>query len=94
MLPHLIAPDYCFDVKRTNLLLGRRILNWCRKANIFQVEGVVNGIPSIHVTSKFTGPLLQQGSLQKQLFSTCLLSYLSVQYPIPQTLGYTSYLKL
>ena len=52
-----------------------------------QVEGVVNGVPSLHVACKFTTTLLNQPALQKQLFSVCLLSHLAVQYPIAQTLA-------
>ena len=51
-----------------------------------QIEGVVNGVPSLHVACKFTTNMLQQPSIQKQLFAVCLLSYLAVQYPIQQTL--------
>jgi len=51
-----------------------------------QIEGVVNGVPSLHVACKFSTNMLQQASLQKQLFAVCLLSHLAVQYPIQQTL--------
>ena len=54
--------------------------------NLSQIEGVVNGVPSLHVACKFTTNMLQQASLQKQLFAVCLLSHLAVQYPIQQTL--------
>eukprot|EP00116_Pleurobrachia_bachei_P003797 sb/3464059/ len=51
------------------------------------LEGLVNGVPSLHIATKFCTTMLQQPSLTKQLFAVCLLSYLAVQYPIQQTLG-------
>ena len=51
-----------------------------------QVEGVVNGVPSLHVACKFTTTMFSQPSVQKQLFGVCLLSHLAVQYPVQQTL--------
>ena len=51
-----------------------------------QIEGVVNGVPSLHVACKFTTSMFSQPLIQKQLFGVCLLSHLAIQYPVQQTL--------
>jgi len=47
----------------------------------------VAGVPSMHISFDFIPELLNMPQLEKQLFAIQLLSYLSMQYPIPKSLS-------
>ncbi|KAL3271565.1 hypothetical protein HHI36_022040 [Cryptolaemus montrouzieri] len=47
----------------------------------------VKGIPSMHICGDFVVELMQQPSLNKQIFAIQLLSHLSVQYALPKNLN-------
>ncbi|KAK9892719.1 hypothetical protein WA026_021910 [Henosepilachna vigintioctopunctata] len=47
----------------------------------------VKGIPSMHICGDFIVELMQQPSLNKQIFAIQLLSHLSVQYALPKNLN-------
>ncbi|XP_050502196.1 integrator complex subunit 2 [Diabrotica virgifera virgifera] len=51
------------------------------------IEIVVKGVPSMHISLDFLQELMQQPSLNKQIFGIQLLSYISLQYALPKSLN-------
>lgn len=51
------------------------------------LEVTVKGIPSMHICLDFLMELMQQPSLNKQIFAIQLLSHLCVQYALPKSLN-------
>lgn len=51
------------------------------------LEVVVKGVPSMHICLDFLQELMQQPSLNKQIFAIQLLSRLSIQYALPKSLN-------
>ncbi|KAL1502585.1 hypothetical protein ABEB36_007708 [Hypothenemus hampei] len=51
------------------------------------IEVVVKGVPSMHICLDFLQELMQQPSLNKQIFAIQLLSHLSLQYALPKSLN-------
>ncbi|KAK9686260.1 Integrator complex subunit 2 [Popillia japonica] len=51
------------------------------------IEVTVKGVPSMHICLDFLLELMQQPSLNKQIFAIQLLSYLSLQYSLPKSLN-------
>ncbi|CAH0551787.1 unnamed protein product [Brassicogethes aeneus] len=51
------------------------------------LEIVVKGVPSMHICLDFIQELIQQPSLNKQIFAIQLLAELSVQYALPKSLN-------
>ncbi|XP_066936944.1 integrator complex subunit 2-like isoform X1 [Clytia hemisphaerica] len=49
------------------------------------------GVPSIHICIDFVSELMNQPYLEKQLFAVQLISYLSLQYPIPKSFSMSRY---
>ena len=47
----------------------------------------VAGVPSMHICIDFIPELLRQPQIEKQVFAIQLVSYLSLQYPLPRTLS-------
>lgn len=47
----------------------------------------MKGIPSMHICMDFLLELMQQPSINKQIFAIQLLSYISVQFAIPKSLN-------
>ncbi|KAG5897826.1 hypothetical protein JTB14_011826 [Gonioctena quinquepunctata] len=51
------------------------------------LEVVVKGVPSMHICLDFVQELMQQPSLNKQIFGIQLLSHISLQYALPKSLN-------
>ncbi|XP_022906481.1 integrator complex subunit 2 [Onthophagus taurus] len=51
------------------------------------LEVTVKGVPSMHICLDFLLELMQQPSLNKQIFAIQLLSYLSLQYSLPKSMN-------
>ncbi|XP_066261717.1 integrator complex subunit 2 [Euwallacea similis] len=51
------------------------------------LEVVIKGVPSMHICLDFLQELMQQPSLNKQIFAIQLLSHLSIQYALPKSLN-------
>ncbi|CAH1111870.1 unnamed protein product [Psylliodes chrysocephalus] len=51
------------------------------------IEIVVKGVPSMHICLDFLQELMQQPSLNKQIFGIQLLSHISLQYALPKSLN-------
>ncbi|XP_018328065.1 integrator complex subunit 2 [Agrilus planipennis] len=51
------------------------------------IEVTVRGVPSMHICLDFLLELMQQPSINKQIFAIQLLSHLSVQYALPKSLN-------
>lgn len=47
----------------------------------------VAGVPSMHICIDFIPELLRQPQIEKQVFAIQLVSFLSLQYPLPRTLS-------
>ena len=59
-----------------------------------QLLGVtVAGVPSMHICIDFIPELLRQPQIEKQVFAIQLVSYLSLQYPLPRTLSVARFAK-
>jgi hypothetical protein len=51
------------------------------------IEVIVKGVPSMHICLDFLQELMQQPSLNKQIFAIQLLSHLCIQYALPKSLN-------
>ncbi|CAH1986857.1 unnamed protein product [Acanthoscelides obtectus] len=51
------------------------------------LEVVIKGVPSMHICLDFLHELMQQPSLNKQIFGIQLLSHVSLQYALPKSLN-------
>lgn len=51
------------------------------------LEVVIKGVPSMHICLDFLQELMQQPSLNKQIFAIQLLSHLCLQYALPKSLN-------
>ncbi|EFA05171.1 integrator complex subunit 2 [Tribolium castaneum] len=51
------------------------------------IEVMVKGVPSMHICLDFLQELMQQPSLDKQIFAIQLLSHLCIQYALPKSLN-------
>lgn len=51
------------------------------------LEVTVRGIPSIHISLNFIAELLSQPNILQQVYAIDLLSYLSLQYPLPKSMS-------
>ncbi|KAJ8981975.1 hypothetical protein NQ317_002149 [Molorchus minor] len=51
------------------------------------LDVVIRGVPSMHICLDFLQELMQQPSLNKQIFGIQLLSHVSLQYALPKSLN-------